>query len=516
MCGLAVALPAAAQTADLGEIVPGAEYEYEARKEITFTVTPAADGVIRASFSGDQIHAYSDPSHENAVEYNEFYWGANGAKVFVYDGKKDETLYFYNKMPLDGGKLKVTVGSEPIQLVDVDPSPTSAQKMSLSANYRLTVAFDMPVKYTKCTLEAGGQSAQMYVESSNATLTVNWFEQIMQWYADGVLGDGSELTVKFTGIRDVTDANNRYGENGGRLELKYAMAAKPAQVVASSGTPADGVKYFDSYYLPGGDDGVVSLTFDRALSEAGGLTAQILYGDLDNQDFDMYIERPPVSVDGNTVKVDLRGKSRLSRDMVPGLPAQPYIALTLTNVMDADGQYVWTGSMSSPRSFGFSYSFREVQYTVAADWTPLPGKLLKSGDDMEIWVLNGKYIAFNSVDFSYIKDGEYVTTSVPYSQLTVGDDPDDANARLFNLKVPEIKADADSKIKVTFGGLLCADGQDHSSDIEVSYSADGSGVMAIDEESGAGAIYDLHGRRMATPRLAPGIYVRDGKKFIIR
>ena len=144
----------------------------------------------------------------------------------------------------------------------------------------------------------------------------------------------------------------------------------------------------------------------------------------------------------------------------------------------------------------------------------MAGSDLSFGDQMEIWVLNGEKILFDSVDFSYLKDGVPAVVSVPYSALTVEKDEYSDDALLFYLSAPALDADAGSEITVTFGGLKCADGLDHSSDILVRYKASSSGVDTVESADADAVYYDLTGRRVVSP--SKGIYICGGKKVVIR
>lgn len=503
----------AGETLDWGELQPDVTYKYDQMIPVMGTFTPAASGSIRCYSSGSQIAPYLEPEHETPIGAENAYYGANGEKVRVYQVAEGQTIYFYNAMPLDGGTFRIVTGKESVELVDVFPAAED-QLMSLSANYNATLSFSVPVKCTKCTLAVDGESMELTPTVSNSYVTVNWFNTIRQWYREGKIKEGDIMTLTITGIRDASDSSNRpnFGDGAGKLVLNYKMAAKPAELVWESGTPTSGVSDFLTYYLPGSDEGIVSLTFSENLDPKCHPTAEITYGDRDNIELGMYIEHPPVTVEGKTVSVNLQGVSRFPEDMVPGLVAQKFIELRITGIKSADGQYVLTGYAASPYSFGYAYNLKSVVYSIAADWLPAAGSFLKSGDEMEIWVLNGKKIIFDSVDFSYVKNGADAKVSVPYSALTVSEDSDDA--MLYNLTAPDIDADPDSEICVTFGGLKCADGLDHSSDIFVRYKADTSAVDIIQAADGDNMFYDLTGRFVKNP--SKGIYICNGKKIVVK
>lgn len=500
---------------DWGEVIPGEVYPYESMKPVQGYYTPTESGPMRCYIAGDVVHVYEDPEHKSIIQHSNQYYGSSGEKVMSYTVEEGKTVYFYNAFPMDSGTFRFVVGKEEITLKDVLPS-NGAPSLSLSSNYRASITFNIPVKCSKCVLAVNGESIEMTPEIIDATIVLNWFATLRQLYREEKIKAGDELTVTITGIRDVNDSSNRpdFGDGLGKLVLRYTMAGAPAELIRQSGTPDSGVSDMKTYYLPGGEEGLVKLTFSSDLDPNCHPEAELQYGDQDNIELGMYFEKLPVSIEGATLTADLRGVRRSPEEMVPGLAPLPTIGLRITGIKSADGQYVLTGSMASPYSFGYSYFLRSVVYSIAADWVPVSGSPLVAGTEMEIWVFNGKEIAFDSVDFSYFKDGSPAKVSVPYSELKVENDAYEPNALLFYLSAPALDADPDSEIAVTFGGLKCADGLDHSSDIFVRYKAATSGVDAVEAVDSDAVYYDLTGRRVQNP--SKGIYISGGRKIIVK
>lgn len=503
----------AAEPLDFGEMLPDQPYEYQLLVPVTGYYIPVESGVLKTYCTGDEIGVFKDAEHQDEIFSQQSYYTASGEKARVYSVSKGETVYFYHPAPVAEGVFRFIVEKEQVELGLVSPSPENV--LSISTAYRAEIAFNLSVKCSKCKLEINGESAEITPLVVDSYITVNWFNTLRQWYREGKINEGDILTLTLTGIRDEYNASNRpdFGDGPGKLVLKYKMAAKPVELVWESGTPNSGMVDFMTYYLPGSNEGIVSLTFSGELDPECHPVAEISYGDPDNIEAGMYLEYPPVEVEGKTVTVDLQGVTRFPEEMVPGLPAQSSISLVISKIKSADGQYVLTGSMASPYSFGFSYNLRNLVYSLAADWMPAAGSVLSEGTEMEIWVLNGQHIMFDSVDFSYVKDGVPAVVSVPYSDLLTEVDSAYADALLFYLSVPALNADSDSDITVTFGGLKCADGLDHSSDIFVRYKSDPSGVDTVEATDADKVFYDLTGRRVMTP--SKGIYISNGKKIIV-
>ena len=513
--GLMAAAGYAQSATDWGLLVPEQEYAYERFVPVSGYYTPAKSGVMRCYSTGSVINAYTDAERSEILEYSNFYYGASGESVRVYNLEEGNTVYFGNNNPLDAGTFRISVENEEIKLGRVIPE-VSETPLSISTEYKLSVIFNVPVKCTKCKLEVNGESAEINPDIYDSLIEINWFATLRQWYREGKISAGDILSVTFTGLRDINDSQNRpdFGEGAGKLVLRYTMAGRPAELVSQSGTPNGGVADMKTYYLPNGDEGLVKLVFSEPLDPTCRPKAEIQYGDQDNIELGMYFEYPPVSIDGETLTVDLRGVTRIPEELVPGLPARSEIYLYISNIRSTDGQYVLTGAAASPMTFGYRYNIRKVLFSIAADWVPVSGSALVAGTPMEIWVLNGKQISFDTVDFSYMKGGVAAKVSVPYSELKVETDPYDPNTCSFFLEAPVLDADADSEINVSFGGLLCADGLDHSSDIFVRYKADTSGVEAVEAADSDAVYYDLTGRRVLSP--SKGIYISDGKKIVIK
>ena len=511
----AAATANAANTLDWGEIQPNVVYNYDSMVPVMGTFTSTQTGTIRCYNSGSVIAPYEEAAHENPIMSANDFYGANGEKVRVYNVTEGQTLYFYNVMPLDGGSFRIATGDEEVVLSRAIPAAGDTP-VSLSTNYDVSLSFTIPVKCTKATIEVNGEKAELTPYVSNTYITINWFNTVRQWYREGKIKAGDTLTLTVTGIRDAGNSANRpdFGNGVGKLILNYKMAGKPAELVWEKGTPVSGVSDFLSYYLPGGDEGIVSYTFSEDLDPQCHPKAEISYGDPDNIEMGMYKEYPPVTVEGKTVSINLQGVKRFPEEMLPGLPAQKFIDLTVSGIKSADGQYVLTGYSASPYSFGYSYNFKTLVYSIAADWIPAAGSQLNGGEEMEIWVLNGSKIMFDTVDFSYVKDGKPYKVSVPYSDLKVENDSYSADDLLYYLSAPTIEADPDSEILVTFGGLKCADGLDHDSDILAKYKSSTTGVEGIEAAEGDNVYYDLTGRRVASPE--KGIYIHNGKKVVIK
>ena len=104
-------------------------------------------------------------------------------------------------------------------------------------------------------------------------------------------------------------------------------------------------------------------------------------------------------------------------------------------------------------------------------------------------------------------------------------DPDSLTGddMLFHFVMPDFKADAGTAITLYMGGLACADGLDHSSDVRGNYVAGTTAVDAIGADVAEADVYDVTGKLVLRSATRPqmdvldkGVYIRNGKKIMIR
>ncbi|MCI6309831.1 MAG: hypothetical protein MR615_05890, partial [Prevotella sp.] len=202
----------------------------------------------------------------------------------------------------------------------------------------------------------------------------------------------------------------------------------------------------------------------------------LMYGNIES-DGEYYEEELPVKFFGdNILAVDLRGKLRTPATMnIASLKVYETITLSVKGVKAADGTFVYSDGVGSLGSFSFDYTYKAVEYATTVDFTPASGASIDNVKSIELWANetgDGK-ATFAGVQFAYTDGGEAKTVVVPMSQITSEADPDEANATIYTIPVPEFSRDADTQVVLTLTGLSTPDGLDHSADFTATYTTAG-------------------------------------------
>ncbi len=533
-CVAAAGLSSAAEAAELvniGELQNGVPTEYPGGYvQVAASFKVPEDGPVRVVCTGTFLTAYSTETHDTDTELpNEFSY-VDGKPMRIYECKKDDMLYFYNNFSMTGGTITVTSGEMKLRLLSTSPStdPDSPAyyggAYSVSADYRINFSFNQPIEIGGARLIANGQTTSLSPNVYLTAVEVDVADILMNLYRTGGLKKGDTIRVEVFGAQEKDNPDNKL-DGTGVAAVEYVMAAQPIELVSTENTPASGVPDMLSYYLPGNPRAKVKYTFSGPVA-SGDMApdVKITYGDMDNLDAGMYYENLPTTVEGNTVTFDLAGKLRRPQEMLPKLTDPlDYISVALYNVRGEDGQYAYTGSMSNPYNYFIDYKLTLLQYNIAADYTPGQNKALAEGTDMEIFIMDGDKIEFDTVDFAYLAGGEEKTVSVAKDDLKISFEQ--TTDMVINLKAPALPGiDENSDVKVTLGGLLCADGLDHAEALTCVYSSYTSGIYTVGADAEQTAdVYNAQGvpvLRNATPAqirtLPAGLYIAGGRKIIVK
>ncbi|MCM1153463.1 MAG: hypothetical protein NC328_07410 [Muribaculum sp.] len=518
---------ASAETVDLGVLVPGQTYSFPGYSVVSGTYTPSVTGPVKFiyhSCSPLELYSAADHNENSIVGGSHAYSGSNQVKSYAnLEGGK--TYYLYTAFSQMAGSFTIVEGDIKLELESVAPSPEVP--FSVSSNYVIDFAFNAPVSVGNALLilDKAGTRYTLTPAISNTYVTLEVADNIMEAYRQDLLKEGDTFTVRLTQVKDASNPDNRYGTNG-RVEAKFTVMAKPAELKEIINASRTGVNILDTYYLPGDPRAVVKLIFDRDLSTEKEPSASLLYGNPDNVEIGMYTETVQGSNSAATATFDLAGVRRRPIDMLPASDAttQPeYISISMTNLFTPDNQRVYTGVRSNPSGFAFSFYINQISYSISADFTPARDSKISSNEPMEMWVMNGKNISFDAVRFDYTENGEPKYAEVPFANIRVSEDPFSPEDYLFNFDIPEMKADEGSEVKLSIVNLMCGDGLDHSKDISASFifTADNSAVDSVASEAVAYDVFDIAGvkvlsnaSRAELSNLPAGLYIVNGQKLL--
>lgn len=521
---------------DLGEIERGKEYSFSQGDEVKGTYTAPATGMYKFVYKGFEIPVYPDENYDLTVEHT-FFYGGDGSRNWMVPLTEGQKVYLYSSAlsTIGSGTLMLADSPESLDLVSVTPGlePGSegyyGGELSASLYYRMTFFFSEQVTCTSASLRfPDGTYSNCATQITGSSIQVGFSTQIMEAYREGKLKKGDTAKIRLVGVKCVDFPDIRYGSNG-RLEVEFTVAAKPLELVRMYNGPVPGDKMY-SYYIPGDENGIISMEFDGEIAVNGQNQAFALlgYGNPEDLEHPVYREYVPVTIEGNTLKADLTGKLRRPIDMIPGISseaAEKYIALSFGNIYSPDGQMAFTGSMSSFSTFNYAFTIETLSYTFASDFTPARGTTVRSGDPVEIWIMNGRRTSFDNIKLTTVKNGEVFEKVLGMEDIQISEDPDDADAMLVNFTMPDLGADEGATVNVTPGNIFFADGVDHASDVVGSYIwSNNSGIDEVvstdlepnDVYSVVGTLILKDAAREDLRKLPAGIYIYGKRKIVIR
>ena len=524
---------ASAEVIDLGNLEPGVEYSWQRYNTVKGEYTPSVTGPVKFIYKTSPLVLYTTPEHTEGTEVFGTHSYSDTGQIRDYaELTAGTTYYLYHSFAPDDNTLIIHEGSQELKVTSTSPStdPESKDyyggKLSVSNNFYVDVNFNYPITVGNVFVVAPDntrESVSTMVKVSQAECDIA--PAMMLLYKAGKIKEGDEVTLRLLQVTDASDKNNKYNGNG-RCEINFTVAAKPLELVEVIGADRSSTEnIFNSYYLPGDEKSLIKLVFDGPLSTEKNAVASIEYGDSDNLEVGLYHENINASHNGNTATFDMSGKLRRPIDMLPASDSstQPEaLYMAFGNIFSPDGQRAYTGVRSNPTSFGMSFLVNVLQYTVACDFTPMRGTDLIFGQPMEIWVMNGNKMVYDTIRFEYTENGEDKYYDIPEENVTEEPDPYSEDAMIYTFNIPTLNCDPDTPVKVRMTGIECADGLDHSNDVYGEFKQATSGINDVDfAESDIFDVYDITGVRVLTgarsndlSSLAKGIYVINGKKIV--
>ena len=482
------AFSVSAQDVDLGAMTLNTVYDCPVFKSVKGSFTPETDGVYKINYSSsDRFGIFTDAEmtipYENGGDwayYSETVegmksmgyetWNFVGGTTYYLGGGFGEGLFIMNS----NAQVVITASSSEISLNSVTPAEGST--ISTGGTAQIDVAFNCSVLVESATISAGGQTETLIHSETDAsqvrtygnTVSILLKDLLQSWYDSGVISGGEALTVTLNGIRNMSATDVVYGENGS-LTLNYIVGEQPAVLVSSINTP-DQMSSLKSFYFDDDAAGTISLTFSRRLlNDANDMPfATWGIGNKESETGDYYEERLPITVDGNSVIINLQGKLRDLAAM--GLSAQyTDVQIDIKNVKTADGDYVYTEGSGSLGSFNYLYKMEYIVCDIVAEFAPSKGTI-KAGDNLEIWIMGESNLRYDGVAFTY---GENTTVVKDFEKIQ---DPDDSKASILNVTVPKLvdaqgsEIATETSVQVTLSNVKAADGYDHSTDVKATYA----------------------------------------------
>lgn len=321
----------------------------------------------------------------------------------------------------------------------------------------------------------------------------------------GRLKKGDTFRVELGGVSDKDFPENVYA---GTLGVTFVASGNAVSLLSATGGST-----LKSYYMPGGEDGIITLTFTGEVT-CQATSAWVTYGD---REAGTWVERPvPYTIEGNIVTWNLQGIHL--NDVPADDQGLQIVTVYLRNICDTEGNAVEGNTVGSPGTVTFSYQIELVSVNIYADFLPVLGSVIDEVAELEIWISEGKYLTFDGVLVTYSKEGQTVEQKIALEQLRLENDPYSDTDILVYVPLKDIYFDA-GDVTVELTGVMAPDGT--SPEVKGIFQSkgkeDSSGmnptirVECIEDFP----IYNLNGVPADYP-IRPGIYLKKGKKMVIR
>lgn len=422
--------------------------------------TPQTDGILVISTVYRQFtdNTFSTESETQPV------WDGKYPQQSKLQCTAGNTYYVGGNMPSSTVTVKYLAEEEPLKLTAYSPEEGSVFNVVKGT---VNLEFNQKVSVSGCTMTFGNQTLNPGVNVTNAYASVSVKDQLMAAYNNGSLHEGDDIKFTFSGIKSAED--NSLLNGTGTFEVSYKAPAKPMTLVSTTNTPASEtpVNGFKSYYMSNDATGLITLTFSEEVGSVDKI--QLLYGDQEGTGEDdapnsYYVEDVKYNIIGENIVINLKDKRRSHADMLPGIETvYGTIALMVSGVKDAKGNNAYSSGIGTMGSFGFNYEYKEVEYTVSADWAVDGGNAITSDTkNVELWMQEtGGNATFTGVKFAYKEDGADKTAVVNANEITISDDEEIAGAKIYTIPVPNVKMDAGT-VTVSLEGVEAPDGAEHA------------------------------------------------------
>lgn len=504
-------------------------------KKFYASFTAPTDGTLTLAYYNTDIFTliYTDSAFTEQLEETPIFIGTypTVCDLVMTEGT---TYYFYRTMMLNADVIEVAFGESGIELAMTGTTPASGTKLSASSA-TASIVFNRTVTIETAKVSVGTDSVEIEPTNVSNSVLFDLTTVLMDWYEEDLLEDGSEIVITLFGVANTDSV--LYNGNG-ICSATYTTYGRPVCVESQLNTPENGRDIFYSYMIPD-ETTKLTLTFDGDLDTLTLPNVYLYYGNVDNYvNGGYYTENlAPVFEDQRTIVVEMGGVLRRQVDMIPNytltsddieLGLYDFISIKVAALTSTDGQFIYTGVSGNTGSFTFNYIYVELfNNDVATDFT-LDGSDFDSSTKIEIWLRGYEYLSYSGITFKYIYNGATCYATVPADELTIVPDPDEDDAVLIYVTIPDFATDEGSKVVVSFADLESQDGLDYSSDLSETYKTAGRTTIVdlVGASLDGGAkhtVYSLSGmivRKNAewndVLNLKRGIYIVDGRKYLVK
>lgn len=446
-----------------------------------------------------------------------------GAKKYHFNVTEGTTYYFYLDFSMSSFTFRMTMdGGNEIKIDNI--SPEEGSLFSISSGGMISIQFNRSVNLnTTAQVISGSNEESVTINGQNNMYSIEIKEVIVKWLNEGTVQSGDKFIVRISDITAADDASVVYGTDG-VAEIEYTIAPMPIQLIGSTNTSGT----FKSYYMSDDPTAIVTLIFDGEVSSAN---ASLSFGTTEVEG-DYYMEELTPVIEGNTIKIDLSGKSRTLDMMVASGNNYNNMVLSIGKVLDKSGQYAYSSGQGSLGSFAFLYeTFEVVTANVISEFIPAPESTLDANttESIEIWVTDEAKLSYDGIQFK----ANYLETPLVVVDFKKEADPYDPTAAILTVPVPgelftatteETTDGKEPSFVVTLNNLRSADGIDHTNDVSAIYYVKLSDAVekVFGDETTEFTVFNTQGilvlhttNREELRNLPQGIYIINGVKFLI-
>lgn len=403
-------------------------------------------GVLKLKSTGNDVPrpCTDDTFSEQSADYT---YASGAIEMNVVAG----TTYYFNAFSLNATQqFRATMNGADDKIDTLEVSPSQGSVIDITNTLPLSVQFNKAVSTGPAVISSGENTASITGVSRNGYTSYSIKSKIFDWMKARDVRAGDKLTVVISDICSALNSEQRFGEDG-TLTLEYYIPEMPTTLDSKS-VP----ETFLSYWPKGDSKGIVSLTYNSQL--AAGATATISFGNIED-DNEYYKETLPVTISGNTLSVDLTGKIRTPKSMLPNSSSPTSytsIFLRISGIKDVNNQPCYAEGQSSYGSYQQSLTYENVAKEVVTEFTPKSGSDISSAETIELWVAGKSALLYNGVNFAYTTGGVRKNTVVKNSEITETKENEDEYA--LTIPVPDEAREA-TAVLVSLAGLQFTDGQ---------------------------------------------------------
>ena len=467
---------------------------------------------------------FSDEALENAISISAGY--VNG--VYQYQLNVEEGTTYYFKLVATWADsafyiLQSEAGGAVTSLTLSSTNPTEGSTLNITGSGTVVAYFNQPVTCTSTATMTSGHMTNdtlaVNVVSSTSSLQVEYKSALMDWLSNGHVQEGDTVTFTVTDIASAAHPDSLLNGDG-TLTLSFLAPATPVQLIEAS-VP----ETFLSYWLPGDEDGILSLVFDGELSSA---SAYLTYGERDTEG-EYYYETLTVEIDSNQIAIDLTDHLRNPSTLLASSTVYESVYIKVASVLDINGNSPYSTDQGSVGSYSYNIDYEDISRNIATEWTPADGKSIENTKEVELYISEMGVAIYSGVTITYIDSSTYdtITVTIDADELTIEEED---GGEVITFTLPE-GVNSGYNVTITLADLQFIDGiytDDREESFTVTYNpVDDDTATAISAVATTGTlsgeqdIYTLGGqlvRKNASTLdgLPKGVYIMGGQKVLVK